>query len=86
MSSIGLSKYHPDKVGKNFDPAQYEKFQAANEVLGDPALKAKYDNARNARLQKQRANELFEGKRRQMKEDLEARERGEKVPVQGRGR
>ena len=68
-------KYHPDKVGKDFDPAKYELFQAANDVLGDPELKAKYDNHRNAKLAKQRANELFEGKRRQMKEELEARER-----------
>lgn len=68
-------KYHPDKVGKDFDPAKYELFQAANDVLGDPELKAKYDGHRSAKLQKQRANELFEGKRRQMKEDLEARER-----------
>ncbi|KAG9230066.1 putative Pre-mRNA-splicing factor cwc23 [Amylocarpus encephaloides] len=68
-------KYHPDKVGKDFDPDKYELFQAANEVLSDPELKAKYDNHRNAKLLKQRANELFEGKRRQMKEDLEARER-----------
>jgi DnaJ family protein C protein 17 len=69
-------KYHPDKVGKDFDPDKYELFQAANEVLGDPEMKAKYDNHRQAKIQKQRANELFEGKRRQMKEDLEARERG----------
>lgn len=69
-------KYHPDKVGKDFDPAKYELFQAANDVLSDPELKQKYDNQRNAKLQKQRANELFEGRRRQMKEDLEARERG----------
>ena len=69
-------KYHPDKVGKDFDPAKYELFQAANDVLGDPELKAKYDGHRSAKLQRQRAHELFEGKRRQMKEDLEARERG----------
>jgi DnaJ family protein C protein 17 len=69
-------KYHPDKAGKDYDAAKYELFQSANEVLSDPELKAKYDNHRNARIQKQRANELFEGKRRQMKEDLEARERG----------
>lgn len=74
-------KYHPDKVGKDFDPAKYELFQAANDVLSDPELKAKYDNHRNAKLAKQRANELFEGKRRQMKDDLEARERG--VPTAG---
>jgi DnaJ family protein C protein 17 len=75
-------KYHPDKVGKDFDPAKYELFQAANDLLSDPELKAKYDNHRNAKLAKQRANELFEGKRRQMKEELEARERGG-IPTAG---
>jgi DnaJ family protein C protein 17 len=69
-------KYHPDKLGKDFDPDKYELFNAAFEVLKDDGLKTKYDNYRNAKLQKKRANELFEGKRRQMKEDLEARERG----------
>jgi DnaJ family protein C protein 17 len=69
-------KYHPDKVGKDFDPDKYELFQAANDVLSDPELKAKYDGHRQAKIHRQRANELFEGKRRQMKEDLEARERG----------
>jgi len=69
-------KYHPDKLGKDFDPDKYELFNAAFEVLKDDGLKTKYDNHRNAKLQKKRANELFEGKRRQMKEDLEARERG----------
>ncbi|KUJ21954.1 DnaJ-domain-containing protein [Mollisia scopiformis] len=73
-------KYHPDKVGKDFDPDKYELFQAANDILSDPELKAKYDNHRQAKIQRQRANELFEGKRRQMKEDLEAREKGVKRP------
>ncbi|RDL39702.1 uncharacterized protein BP5553_04042 [Venustampulla echinocandica] len=69
-------KYHPDKVGKDFDPEKYELFQAANDVLADVELKAKYDSHRHAKIQRQRANELFEGKRRTMKEELEARERG----------
>jgi len=69
-------KYHPDKLGKDFDPEKFHLLQIASDVLSDPSAKAAYDNARNARLQKQRQNELFEGKRRQMKEDLEARERG----------
>ena len=72
-------KYHPDKVGA--DPVAKESFHLASigyEILSDPAIKVLYDNARTARLQKQRQNELFEGKRRQMKEDLEMRERGVK--------
>lgn len=72
-------KYHPDKVGA--DPVAKEKFHLASigyEILSDPTIKVLYDNARTARLQRQRQNELFEGKRRQMKEDLEMRERGVK--------
>ncbi|EPQ62968.1 Protein chaperone [Blumeria graminis f. sp. tritici 96224] len=68
-------KYHPDKVGKDFDPAKYELFQAAYEVLIDPSLKSQYDNYRNAKILKKRANDLFDSKRKQMKEDLEAREK-----------
>ncbi|KAJ8068885.1 hypothetical protein OCU04_002569 [Sclerotinia nivalis] len=69
-------QYHPDKLGAAFDADKYEQFQAANDVLADPESKQKYDNFRNARMQRQRAAALFEGKRRAMKEDLEARERG----------
>ena len=72
-------KYHPDKVGN--DPIAKEKFHLAQigyDLLSDPATKLLYDNTRNARLQKKRQNELFEGRRRQMKDDLEARERGVK--------
>lgn len=74
-------KYHPDKVGN--DPVAKEKFHLAQigyDLLSDPASKALYDNARNARLQRKRQNDLFEGRRRQMKDDLEARERGAKRP------
>jgi DnaJ homolog subfamily C member 17 len=76
-------KYHPDKLGKGFDPEKFHLLQIANDVLSDPSAKAAYDNARNARLQKQRQNELFEGKRRQMKEELEARERGAATSASG---
>lgn len=74
-------KYHPDKVGN--DPVAKEKFHLAQigyDLLSDPASKVLYDNARNARLQRKRQNDLFEGRRRQMKDDLEARERGIKRP------
>lgn len=70
-------KYHPDKAGKDYNADRWELFTSALGVLSDPDLKAKYDGHRNAKIQRQRANELFEGKRRQMKEDLEARERGD---------
>lgn len=72
-------KYHPDKVGA--DPVAKEKFHLAQigyDLLSDPAIKVLYDNTRTARLQRKRQNELFEGRRRQMKDYLEARERGVK--------
>ena len=72
-------KYHPDKVGN--DPVAKEKFHLAQigyDLLSDPANKVLYDNTRNARLQRKRQNELFEGRRKQMKDDLEAREKGVK--------
>ena len=74
-------KYHPDKSGN--DPVAKEKFHLAQigyDLLSDPASKALYDNARSARLQRKRQNDLFDGRKRQMKDDLEARERGVKRP------
>ena len=74
-------KYHPDKVGD--DPIAKEKLHLlgiGRQLLSEPTTKAIYDNVRAAQLQRQRQNELFEGRRRQMKDDLEARERGVKRP------
>ena len=68
--------WHPDKIGN--DPSSTEKFHqvsAAYQLLSDPISKAKYDNERAAQQQRLRNAELFEGKRRQMKDDLEAREK-----------
>ena len=73
-------KYHPDKI-TNPTPADLEKFhllQIAYDVLSDPTVRELYDNAREARERRKREAEMLEGVRRKMKEDLEARERGEK--------
>ncbi|KAF3483443.1 pre-mRNA-splicing factor cwc23 [Arthroderma uncinatum] len=75
-------KYHPDKI-VNPTPADIDKFhilQIAYDVLSEPAVRQLYDNAREARERKKRENELLQGARRKMKEDLEARERGVKRP------
>lgn len=72
-------KYHPDKVGN--DPVAKERFHLAQigyDLLSEPTAKALYDNTRSARLQRKRQYDLFQGKRRQMKDDLEERERGVK--------
>ncbi|MCJ1344023.1 hypothetical protein MMC31_002223 [Peltigera leucophlebia] len=70
-------KYHPDKVGD--DPAAKEKFHLAQigyDLLSDPARKALYDSARNARIQREKKNNELKGRRRMMAEDLFTRERG----------
>lgn len=70
-------KYHPDKVGD--DPVAKEKFHLAQigyDLLSDPASKALYDSARNARIQREKKNNELRGKRRTMAEDLFSRERG----------
>ncbi|KAK6007082.1 hypothetical protein QM012_006090 [Aureobasidium pullulans] len=68
-------KYHPDKNADK--PDIVEKFhllQIANDVLSSPEYKAIYDNARRAKQEREERHQAFEGRRRQMKEDLENRE------------
>jgi DnaJ family protein C protein 17 len=68
-------KYHPDKNADK--PDIVEKFhllQIANDVLSSPEYKGIYDNARRAKQEKEERHQAFEGRRRQMKEDLESRE------------
>lgn len=70
-------KYHPDKVGAT--PENLEKFhllQIAQDVLSDPAVRALYDQSREAKERRKREEAQLEGKRRKMKEDLERRESG----------
>ncbi|EFW19485.1 hypothetical protein D8B26_007711 [Coccidioides posadasii str. Silveira] len=80
-------KYHPDKL-QNPTSADIDKFhllQIAYDVLSEPSIRQLYDNAREARERKKRENEMLEGLRRKMKEDLEARERGVKRPFASTG-
>ncbi|KAK3058864.1 hypothetical protein LTR09_000429 [Extremus antarcticus] len=70
-------KYHPDKVGAS-NHAALEKFhllQIAYDVLSTPELKDLYDNARRAREQVKERDHLLSARRREMKDDLERRER-----------
>ena len=65
-------RYHPDKQAGNVE--KFHLLQSANDVLTDAAAKAAYDEARAARLAKQRQKELLHSWRRQMVDDLERRE------------
>ncbi|KAF2258272.1 DnaJ-domain-containing protein [Lojkania enalia] len=70
-------KYHPDK--NPGDQAAVDKFilsGIARDILLSPTLKAEYDKQRLREKEKRLQDELLDSKRRKMKEDLEARERG----------
>jgi DnaJ family protein C protein 17 len=65
-------KYHPDK-----NPAGRESFDLvgiAQDVLLDENARALYDNARRAKAEKKERDAAYDGRRRQMKDDLERRE------------
>lgn len=65
-------KFHPDK-----NPAGRETFDLvgiAQDVLLDENARALYDNARRAKAEKKERDAAYDGRRRQMKEDLERRE------------
>ncbi|KAI1654457.1 hypothetical protein F4813DRAFT_209645 [Daldinia decipiens] len=69
-------KYHPDKAGANFDPAKWELFERARDVLSDAPAREVYDSQRSAALLREQQRRAMDSKRRAMVEDLEARERG----------
>ncbi|KAI0166364.1 hypothetical protein GGR57DRAFT_446480 [Xylariaceae sp. FL1272] len=70
-------KHHPDKA-KDFNPELWQIFERARDVLSSPEARAVYDGARAAAVQAQKARATLDAKRREMIEDLEARERGVK--------
>ncbi|KAJ5098514.1 hypothetical protein N7532_005515 [Penicillium argentinense] len=78
-------KFHPDKI-QNPTPADIERFhllQVAKDVLTDPAVRQLYDNAREARLRKQRERDQMDAAKRKMREDLESAERTGAAGKQG---
>jgi DnaJ family protein C protein 17 len=69
-------RYHPDKNPDNKDAAdRFIYLGWARDILIDPKLKGEYDRARTRRREKVLQDELLNGRRRQMKQDLERRER-----------
>lgn len=69
-------RYHPDKNPDDKNAA--DRFIAlgwARDILMDEKLKGEYDRARARRREKALQDELLDGRRRKMKDDLERRER-----------
>lgn len=69
-------KVHPDQ--NRDDPAAADKFirlGIARDILINVKLKIEYDKQRQRKRERALQNELLDGKRRKMKEDLERRER-----------
>jgi len=69
-------RYHPDKNPDNKDAAdRFIYLGWARDILIDETLKGEYDRARTRRREKVLQDELLDGRRRKMKDDLERRER-----------
>ncbi|KAF1830617.1 DnaJ-domain-containing protein [Decorospora gaudefroyi] len=69
-------RYHPDKNPDNKDAAdRFIYLGWARDILVDARLKSEYDRARTRRREKVLQDELLDGRRRKMKNDLERRER-----------
>ncbi|KAF2681439.1 DnaJ-domain-containing protein [Lentithecium fluviatile CBS 122367] len=69
-------KVHPDKNPDDADAAdKFILLGVARDILLDVKLKTEYDRQRQRKREKALQDELLDGRRRKMKEDLERRER-----------
>jgi DnaJ family protein C protein 17 len=68
---------HPDKNLDNKTEAEkrFIQLKSALEILTDEAARKAYDSVRRQRREKAKRDEQLDGKRRKLKEDLEAREK-----------
>jgi DnaJ family protein C protein 17 len=68
---------HPDKNLDNKKEAETKFIQLKNalEILADEAARKAYDNVRRQKKEKAKRDEQLDGKRRKLKEELEAREK-----------
>lgn len=78
-------RYHPDKAGKDVDPvkaaARFHEINLAYETLMDPAARARAVQRNAEDAAKRERQQQYEGKRRQMADELE---RSEKEALQKR--
>uniref|UniRef100_V5EJK1 J domain-containing protein n=2 Tax=Kalmanozyma brasiliensis (strain GHG001) TaxID=1365824 RepID=V5EJK1_KALBG len=78
-------RYHPDKAGKDVDPvkaaARFHEINLAYETLMDPAARARAVQRNAEDAAKRERQDQYEGKRRQMADELE---RSEKDALQKR--
>ncbi|KAF2111577.1 hypothetical protein BDV96DRAFT_582418 [Lophiotrema nucula] len=69
--------YHPDKNPDDKNAAdKFILLGIARDILSSTTLKAEYDRQRSRKKERALATEMFDSRRRKMKEDLEAQERG----------
>jgi DnaJ family protein C protein 17 len=69
-------KVHPDKNPDDANAAdKFIRLGVARDILLDVKLKTEYDRQRQRKREKALQDELLDGRRRKMKEDLERRER-----------
>lgn len=69
-------RYHPDKNPDNKDAAdRFIYLGWARDILIDEKLKGEYDRARTRRREKILQDDLLDGRRKKMKDDLERREK-----------
>lgn len=72
-------RYHPDKAGKDVDPVKaadrFHEINLAYETLMDPAARARAAQKNAEDAAKRERQEQYEGKRRQMADELERSEK-----------
>ena len=71
-------RYHPDKAGKDVDPvkaaARFHEINLAYETLMDPAARARAVQRNAEDAAKRERHEQYQGRRRQMADELERNE------------
>lgn len=75
-------KYHPDKMGADFDAEKWELFERARDILSDPNARAVYEQAMKAKLLRKQEREAMDKERKKYADELEAAENAHKTQQQ----